>query len=44
VFYWKRSHANKGSFTSIFRLCPSAGASVLALRKPVNPKKMVGSE
>ena len=44
VVFWKRSHANKESFTSIFRLCPIAGASVLTLRKPANPKMIVGDE
>ncbi|WP_373119132.1 hypothetical protein, partial [Collinsella aerofaciens] len=42
--FWKRSHANKGSFTSIFRLCPIASTSVLALCKPVNPKMIVGDD
>jgi hypothetical protein len=44
VVFWKRSHANKESLTSIFRLCPIAGVSVLALRKPANPKMIVGGE
>ena len=34
----------KRLLTSIFRLCPIAGASVLTLRKPANPKMIVGDE